>query len=79
MAAAVYLLHFQLLVSQITMRNLMFLHERLMESFVQEGARLLFVTAFIAAVHVSLFLQVFTPTTERIGPVIEIMSSLDNF
>ena len=51
MAAAVCLLHLQLLVSQITMRNLMFLRERLMESFVQEGESLLFLTTVLLRIR----------------------------
>ena len=51
MAAAVCLLHFQLLVSQITMWNLMFLRERLTESFVQEGVSLLFLTAVLSRIR----------------------------
>ena len=51
MAAAVCLLHLQLLVSQKTMWNLMFLRERLMESFVQEGESLLFLTAVLLRIR----------------------------
>ena len=38
----VCLLNLQRLISQITLQNLMFLHERMMEDFVQESKSLLF-------------------------------------
>ena len=47
----VCLLNLQRLISQITLQNLMFLRERMMEDFVQERESLLFLTALLLSVH----------------------------
>ena len=47
----VCLLNLQRLISQITLQNLMFLRERMMEDFVQESEILLFLTALLLSVH----------------------------
>ena len=47
----VCLLNLQRLISQITLQNLMFLRERMMEDFVQESESLLFLTALLLSVH----------------------------
>ena len=47
----VCLLNLQRLISQITLQNLMFLHERMMEDFVQESEILPFLTALLLSVH----------------------------
>ena len=50
-ATVVCLLNLQRLISQITLQNLMFLRERMMEDFVQESESLLFLTALLLSVH----------------------------
>ena len=50
-ATVVCLLYLQRLISQITLQNLMFLRERMMEDFVQERESLLFLTALLLSVH----------------------------
>ena len=50
-ATVVFLLNLQWLISQITLENLMFLCERMMEDFVQESDSLLFLTALRLSVH----------------------------
>ena len=45
------LLNLQRLTSQITLQNLMFLRERMMEDFVQESESLLFLTVLLLSVH----------------------------
>ena len=50
-ATVVCLLNLQRLISQITLQNLMFLRERMMEDFVQEREILLFLTALLLSVH----------------------------
>ena len=47
----VCLLNLQRLISQITLQNLIFLRERMMEDFVQESEILLFLTALLLSVH----------------------------
>ncbi len=49
-ATVVSLLNLQRLISQITLRNLMFLCERMMEDFPQESESLLFLTAVLLSV-----------------------------
>ena len=50
-ATVVCLLNLQRLISQITLQNLTFLRERMMEDFVQESESLLFLTALLLSVH----------------------------
>ena len=50
-ATVVCLLNLQRLISQITLQNLIFLRERMMEDFVQESEILLFLTALLLSVH----------------------------
>ena len=50
-ATVVCLLNLQRLVSKITLQNLMFLRERMMEDFVQESESLLFLTVLLMSVH----------------------------
>ena len=50
-ATVVYLSILQRLISQVTLQNLMFLRERMMEDFVQESESLLFLTALLLSVH----------------------------
>ena len=47
----VCLLNLQRLISQITLQNIIFLRERMMEDFVQESEILLFLTALLLSVH----------------------------
>ena len=47
----VCLFNLQRLISQITLHNLMFLRERMMEDFVQESESLLFLTTVLLSVH----------------------------
>ena len=47
----VCLLNLQRLISQITLQNVIFLRERMMEDFVQESEILLFLTALLLSVH----------------------------
>ena len=50
-ATVVCLLNLQRLISQITLRNLMFLRERMMEDFLQESESLLFLTGVLLSVR----------------------------
>ena len=50
-ATVVCLLNLQRLISQITLQNLMFLRERMMEDFVQESESLLFLTDLLLSVY----------------------------
>jgi len=50
-ATVVCLFNLQRLISQITLQNLMFLRERMMEDFVQESESLVFLTAVLLSVH----------------------------
>ena len=50
-ANVVFFLNLQRLISQITLRNLMFLRERMMEDFLQESESLLFLTGVLLSVR----------------------------
>ena len=49
-AAVFCLLNLHRLISQVTLKNLMFLHERMMENFVQESESLLFLATVLLSV-----------------------------